>query len=179
MGDRLPARVSCLGGRAARTGPESGHVFDHFAATYEYADGARAFHSTRQIDGCPSDNTDYVYGTKGTAVINGWAPTYEFKDRAGSVTWKGKGTPEEASSMYQLEHDALFRSIRTGSPVNDGERSANSCLMAIMARMAAYTGQTISWEQAMNSQENLLPPSMAFGPLPTPEVAVPGRTKFL
>jgi hypothetical protein len=81
--------------------------------------------------------------------------------------------------MYQFEHDALFRSIREGSPINDGERSANSCLMAIMARMAAYTGQTISWEQALNSQQDLVPASLAFGPMPTPDVAIPGKTKFI
>jgi hypothetical protein len=81
--------------------------------------------------------------------------------------------------MYQLEHDELFRSIRAGAPLNDGERSANSCLMAIMARMAAYTGQTISWEQALNSKEELVPATLAFGPMPTPEVAIPGKTKFI
>ncbi len=179
MNDAIPTKVICLGGRAARSGPEHGNVFDHFAATFEYADGRRAHHTTRQIDGCPSDNTDYIEGTQGRATINGWAPTYEFRDHAGGVTWKGTGTPEEASQMYQLEHDELFRSIRVGDPINDGERSANSCLMAIMARMAAYTGQTISWEQALNSKEELVPATLAFGPMPTPEVAIPGKTKFI
>jgi predicted dehydrogenase len=179
MNDVTPARVVCLGGRAARSGPEHGDVFDHFAATFEYADGRRAHHTTRQIDGCPSDNTDYIEGTRGRAIINGWAPTYEFRDHAGGVTWKGTGTPEEAAKMYQFEHDALFRSIREGSPINDGERSANSCLMAIMSRMAAYTGQTISWEQALHSQQDLVPASLAFGPMPAPEVAIPGKTKFI
>jgi predicted dehydrogenase len=182
MNDAIPTRVICLGGRAARGGPEHGNVFDHFAATFEYADGRRAHHTTRQIDGCPSDNSDYIEGTQGRAMINGWAPIYEFREHAGAVTWKDPATPEEASkqasAMYQLEHDALFRSIREGNPINDGERSANSCLMAIMARMAAYTGQTISWEQALNSKEDLLPPSLAFGPMPTPDVAIPGKTKF-
>ncbi len=179
MGDKTPTKVTCLGGRAARSGPESGHVFDHFSGIYEYANGARAFHTTRQIDGCPSDNTDYIYGTNGMAVINGWAPTYEIKDRTGKVTWKGKGSAEEASEMYQNEHNALFASIRAGRPINDAERAANSCLMAIMARMAAYTGQTITWEQAMNSKENLVPDPLQFGPLPTPDVAIPGKTKFI
>ena len=179
MGDRIPTKATCLGGRAARSGPESGHVFDHFAAIYEYANGTRAFHTTRQIDGCPSDNTDYIYGTNGMAVINGWAPTYEIKDHTGKVTWKGKGSADEASEMYQNEHNALFASIRAGRPINDGERAANSCLMAIMARMAAYTGQTITWEQAMNSKESLVPETPRFGPMSTPEVAIPGRTKFI
>ncbi|MFN7020629.1 MAG: Gfo/Idh/MocA family protein, partial [Phycisphaerales bacterium] len=88
VGDRMPVRVTCLGGRAARSGPEHGNVFDHFAAVYEYAGGLRAYHTCRQIDGCPSDNTDYVHGTKGQAVINGWAPTLSIRDLSGKEFWK-------------------------------------------------------------------------------------------
>ncbi len=175
MNDRTPTKCICLGGRAARTGPESGNVYDHFAAVYEYADGSRAFHTTRQIDGTPSDNSDYVYGSDGAATINGWVPTYQLRDPDGKEKWKFDG---EVTDMYQNEHDELFKSIRAGAPINDAQRGANSSLMAIMARMAAYTGQTVTWEQALNSQEDLSPPSYAFGPLPTPEIAVPGKTKF-
>ncbi len=178
-GERLPARVTCLGGRAARTGPESGHAFDHFAATFEYDDGSRAFHATRQIDGCPSDNSDYVEGVKGRMVVNPWAPLYEARDHKGALLWKGEGAQDDTSRMYQIELDELFRSIRAGRPINDGERGANSCQMAIMARMAAYTGQTITWDQAMSSAEDLLPKPLEFGPLPTPEIAIPGKTKFV
>jgi predicted dehydrogenase len=178
MGDAVPASVQCLGGRAARKGEESGDAFDHFAAAYDYADGRRCFHSCRQIDSCPSDNTDYVYGTKGSCEINGWKPTYRVKDRRGKAVWNGAGSAEEASRMYQFEHDALFASIRSGRCVNDGERSANSCLMAIMARMAAYSGQTVTWEQALNSAESLVPADLRFGPAPSVRVAVPGVTKL-
>jgi predicted dehydrogenase len=176
MGDLTPTKVICLGGRAARTGVESGDSYDHFAATYEYADGRRAQHTTRQIDHCPSDNSDYIYGTRGRCTINGWAPLYECRDYKGAVLWKGTGSAEEASKMYQFEHDALFASIRAGKPINDGERSANSCLMAIMARTAAFTGQTVTWEQAMNSTEALVPASLSMNaPAPVVQVAVPGR----
>ncbi|MCC6951704.1 MAG: Gfo/Idh/MocA family oxidoreductase [Phycisphaerales bacterium] len=176
-GDRLPLRVVCLGGRAARNGPEHGHAYDHFSAIYEYEGGMRTFHSCRQIDGCPSDNTDYIYGSKGSAVVNGWVPTYSVRDAAGKETWKYTGRTDR--DMYQTEHDEFFASIRAGTPINDGERGANSTMMAVMARMAAYTGQTISWERAMNSKEDLVPASLAFGDMPVPPVAVPGVTKFV
>ena len=51
--------------------------------------------------------------------------------------------------MYQTEHDEFFASIRAGKPINDGTRMAHTTLMAIMGRMAAYTGQEITWEQAL------------------------------
>ncbi|MCC6676147.1 MAG: Gfo/Idh/MocA family oxidoreductase [Phycisphaerales bacterium] len=178
MGDKMPAKVNCLGGRAARSGPEHGNVFDHFAAIYEYDDGRRAFHTCRQIDGCPSDNTDYIYGTKGSCTINGWVPTYVIKDHAGQVAWKFDGDAEGAGRMYQNEHNEFFAGLRSGHLINDGERGANSTLMAIMARMAAYTGQTISWDQALNSKESLVPDSLALGEMPTPAVPIPGQTKF-
>lgn len=180
MNDKVPARVTCLGGRAARSGPEHGDVFDHFAAIYEYDDGRRCFHTCRQIDSCPSDNTDYVYGTKGWTLVNGWGPTYMSKTPGGETIWKYTGGANDAGRMYQNEHDELMASIRAGDPINDTERGAHSTLMAIMARMAAYTGQTITWEQAMNSTQALVPDPMNWdSPAPPVEVAIPGKTKFL
>lgn len=178
LNDRKPTKVTCLGGRAARSGPEHGNVYDHFSAIYEYDDGSRAFHTCRQIDGCPSDNSDYIYGEKGSMTVNGWAPSYVQRDRAGKEVWKGS-RQSETGKMYQTEHDDLFASIRAGTPINDCERGANSTLMAIMARMAAYTGQTVTWDQALNSKEDLSPPKFEFGPLPMPEVAVPGKSKLV
>lgn len=176
MGDITPARVVCLGGRAARSGPEHGNVYDHFSAVYEYDDGRRSFHACRQIDGCPNDNTDYVYGANGSAVVNGWAPTFVLRDRAGRTVWQHAGRTDR--DMYQNEIDELLASIRAGTPINDLRRGARVTLMAIMARMSAYTGQSVAWDQALNSEENLTPASLAWGDWPTPEVAVPGKTKF-
>lgn len=177
MGDEAPVRVVCLGGRAARSGPEHGNVYDHFAAAYEYRDGRRCFHTCRQIDGCPSDNSDYIYGVRGSAEVNGWTPTLVVRDLSGKQVWKYSGRLDR--NMYQNEHDELFASIRSGKVINDGERGVQSTMMAIMARMAAYTGQTVTWEQAMASTLRLGPQHCEFGSLPTPEVAVPGKTKFV
>ena len=79
------------------------------------------------------------------------------------------------NNIYQTEHDELFASIRNGKPINNGEYMAKSTLLAIMGRMATYTGQEITWEQAMNSKEDLTPPKYEWGPLPAPPVAMPGR----
>lgn len=179
MNDELPVKCECVGGRAARSGPEHGNVFDHFGAVYEYKDGRRCFHTCRQIDGCPSDNTDYIRATNGSAIVEGWKPIYETRDRTGAVTWKLKGDASGADDMYQIEHNEFFASIRAGKPINDAVRGVNSTTLALMARMAAYTGQTITWDKATNSTESLVPESLSFdGPFPTPPVAIPGKTKF-
>jgi myo-inositol 2-dehydrogenase / D-chiro-inositol 1-dehydrogenase len=176
MGDVVPARASALGGRQARQGPESGNVYDHFAVTYEWDDGRRAFHSCRQQDGTPADNSDYVYGTKGFAAINGWAPPFETKDRAGKRTWSYDGPLRD---MYQNEHDALFAAIRSGRPINDGEQMCRSTALSLMGRMAAYTGQTITWEQVWASKQDLRPANVEAGEVPIAAVPIPGRTPFV
>jgi hypothetical protein len=81
--------------------------------------------------------------------------------------------------MYQTEHDELFASIRAGKPINNGEYMSLSTLLAIMGRMAAYTGQLITWEQALESQEDLTPAKYEWGPIATPAIAMPGQTKFV
>jgi len=52
---------------------------------------------------------------------------------------------------------------------------AKSTLLAIMGRMATYTGQVI----ASNSKEKLGPAKYDWGPVPIPQVSVPGVTKFV
>jgi hypothetical protein len=81
--------------------------------------------------------------------------------------------------MYQNEHDELFASIRAGKPINNGDYMCKSTLMAILGRMATYTGQVITWEQALNSKEDLTPAKYEFGALAVPPVAMPGITKFV
>ena len=174
LGDRYPAKAMGLGGRQQRTGPEYGNIYDHHSVVYEYEDGARLISNCRQMNGCRNDMSAQVVGTQGVA---------SFQERRNGLTvstpaeqWIYKG---EDNDIYQTEHDELFASIRTGRPLNNGRYMAHSTLLAIMGRMATYTGQEISWEQALNSQENLTPPSFDWGPAPEVKIAVPGVTKFV
>jgi predicted dehydrogenase len=175
MKNEYPVRAIGTGGRAQRTGPEFGHIYDHFAITYEYASGARLFATCRQQSGVANDISARVVGTKG------WA---ELTSRRGGARMEAAGTPWRydgpQNNPFQTEHDVLFASIRQGKPVNNGEYMTKTTLLAIMGRMAAYTGQAITWEQALNSKEDLSPPRYDWNvPLPVPPVAVPGVTKFV
>ena len=99
--------------------------------------------------------------------------THEIKD---AKAWRWRSEAED--NMYQNEHDALFASIRAGKVIDNSAYMASSTLMAILGRMAAYTGQTITWEQALNSTEDLSLKAYTWSDLPTPEISVPGVTKF-
>ena len=172
FGDEPPLSCTAVGGNAARNYRERGDAFDHYGVCFEYPHGARAFHMCRQIANTPFDNSDWIWGTKGDAKIEGWTPLHVI---TGANAWEYEG---EGNDMYQTEHDELFASIRQATPINDGVWMARSTLLAIMARLAAYTGQTLTWEQVLSSQQRLGPESYAFGSLPVGPLAVPGRSAF-
>jgi hypothetical protein len=171
LNNQYPLRAVGMGGRQARTGAEFGHIYDHFSVVYEFADGVKLFSNCRQQAGCKNDMSAHAVGTLGSALIS------ERRMQIRSPQpWETSGRDND---FYQAEHDALLASIRSGQPINNGQYMAHSTLLAIMGRMAAYTGQEITWEQALNSQEDLTPPQYAWGPIETPAVAVPGVTKFV
>lgn len=171
MHDQPPVSCVGVGGRAIPA--EGGNIFDHFEVNYIYPNGARAFLASRQIEGCYNENSDYLLGTDGTCTI-GRGPTPKIEGKT-NWTWTG-----QKYDMYQREHDVLFASIRKGQPVNDGKRMATSTLLAMMGRMAAYTGQQITWDMAMNSQEKLFPANLDWnGSMEVRPRAEPGITKFV
>jgi predicted dehydrogenase len=177
MKDEYPVRATGIGGRQVRTGPEYGNIFDHHVVNYEFASGAKCFSQCRQQPNTLQDVSDYIYGTEGVATLLGANRRKSWTITGPKPYAFGRNTPE--NSMYQQEHDELFASIRDGKPMNDGEWMAKSALMAIMGRMATYTGQAITWEEALNSKEDLSPKQYAFGPNPVPPPAIPGVTKFV
>jgi hypothetical protein len=114
-----------------------------------------------------------VWGTRGVAHL-------QQHSIEGEAPWSYRGSDEdEPDDMYQNEHDALFASIRSGERIDDGDTMCKSTLMAILGRMAAYTGQTITWSQAVASQEDLTPPEYLWGELAVAPIAVPGVTPFV
>src|SRR5688572_7342562 len=148
MGDEMPLKATGTGGRQVRVDEVYGNIYDHFAVEFEYKNGAKGFHFTRQQNGTSSRNSVDVIGTDGNASI---IPTRSH-EITGKHAWRYTGP---SNNMYQTEHDEFFASIRNGKPMNDGEWMANSTMIAILGRMVAYTGQTITWEQALNSNEVL------------------------
>ncbi len=171
MGDEPPVKCWGSGGRTVRTEPQYGNIWDNFAIVYEYADGTRGYHHCRHWRGSDTQVKDYVLGANGTCDVFGSRIT-------GASPWRYPNA-KEAKNMYQSEHDALFASLRAGKPINDGLYASRSSLLGIMGRMAAYTGQVITWDMAMNSQQSLVPSPLAWGDLPVRPIPKPGVTKYV
>ena len=167
-----PIAAMGMGGRQVRTGPEYGHIFDHFAIEYQYPDGRFSLSMCRQTDGCANRVAEALHGTKGRSRSSS-----NHASITGSTDWK---YTDPNPNPYVVEHKDLIRSITNDGPhLNEAKRVAESTLTAIMGRMSAYTGQEITWDKALNSQLDLSPPAYEFSSLPTPEVAVPGRTPLI
>ncbi len=181
MGDKPPVRAWGLGGRQIKDDPKYGDIYDHHAVVYEYENGTRVYAYCRQQPDTWRSTEDYFFGTRGTCnVLN----KYRITDRSGEVTWRYDGPK---CNMYEEEHKALFASIRSGNPINNGRYMATSTMLAIIGRMVDYTGQAITWEQAMNSEETLAPEEYSFEADPPImpgddghyPIAMPGVTKFV
>jgi predicted dehydrogenase len=175
MRDTYPVRCVGTGGRQTRTGQEYGHIFDHFSVVYEYANGVKLYSQCRQQVGCAGDMSAQVMGTRGVGHISERRVRgLVLRTRSGEQVYNGPH-----NEMYQTEHDELFASIRNSRPINNGDYMARSTLMAIQARMAAYTGQVVTWEQALNSREELKPDGYTFDSRPpAANVAMPGVTRL-
>ena len=171
MKDQPPIRCYAVGGRQTREDrPETGNVWDHFSITYEYANGVRAYHMCRHWPNTPSDNSAYFLGSKGRCIMQPWNGTHEI---VGDTDWQGSAS---GNDMYQREHDVLFKAIQSSQPVNDGMFMSHSSLLAIMGRMAAYTGQVVTWDQAMRSDLNLNTERWSLSARATPQMPMPGRS---
>jgi len=167
-----PVQCIGMGGRQARTAPEYGNCYDHFAVEYEYPNGVRIEYMGNQIDGCTNRNDQRFVGTKGSAymdfgraLIQGQSPSTHDWDQV---------SPE------LRQHADQIAAIRQGRHINEGRRIAETTLTAIMGRMSAYTGRALKWDWAMNASKlDLSPPKYEFGDLEMRPVAIPGKTPLI
>ena len=173
MNDQPPVSAVAVGGRAVPA--NGGNIYDHFAVNYAFPNGYRVFLANRQSTGCFNGTLDYVMGTDGTLMLGSGRPRIEGTD--GRIKWQFEG---EEYDMYQREHDVLFASIRSGKPKNDDLNLATSTLLAIMGRHAAYTGQQVTWDQALNSQVSLVPKPVDWNAKhEVPGLAQPGQSSVI
>ncbi|MCD6338851.1 MAG: Gfo/Idh/MocA family oxidoreductase [Verrucomicrobia bacterium] len=169
-----PLRAHAMGGRLCRRTPIHGHIYDHFAVSFEYPDGVMVFSQCRQMNGAEGKVEEHIVGTEGEAYAS---------SRANYIRCR-RGRPwrypkQQETNPYEQEHQDLIRAIRSGKPLNEARAVAESTLTGIMGRESAYSGQSISWDQALNSKRRWGPTEYKFGPLPFPPVAKPGQYRFV
>ncbi len=161
MKDAWPVKASATGGRHFR-GNSVDQNFDVYSVEYTFADGAKLFLDGRTMPGCHQEFASYAHGTKGSAVIStaghmpSHAATYKGQTpaRKEDVIWTF-GKPEP--SPYQLEWDHLFQAILNDTPHNEARRGTEASLVTAMGRMAAHTGQIITYDQILAHTHEFAP----------------------
>ncbi|MFW5759615.1 MAG: Gfo/Idh/MocA family protein [Cyclobacteriaceae bacterium] len=177
----LPVKAQGMGGREVRTGREHGEIFDHHFVEFTYEDGTIANSQCRHIKGCWNKVGEHIVGTKGKADDSG--TIYDLK---GNIVWKHRDRNDP--NPYQQEHDELFAAVDKGDyKYDDTEMGAYATMSAILGRMATYSGQVVTWDEALNSDQILVPNESEWSweaappVLPLPDgsypIPVPGETK--
>ena len=164
-----PVKAFGMGGRQSRTDPQYGDAWDHFSVEYEYANGVRVQSLCRQVPGASTRVSERLVGTKGSADPSGTI--------RGERPWKFEA---QMVSPYDQEHIDLVRSIRAGTPLNEGRQVAESTLTAILGRISAYTGREVSYGWLLEASKlELKPSAYAWGDAPRVEIPIPGRTPLV
>ena len=147
MRGEVPVKCHGMGGRSTLQGAIYGSVFDHHSVTYEFAGGVPLYASCRTIPGCYNETSSVIFGTRGRAEI--------LKGRIlGENKWQYTGPrmyESSATNPYQIEHNELFKAIRSGKPLNSGDFMARSTMIGIMGQISCYTGKEVTWEQVTAS----------------------------
>ena len=162
----FPIKAISLGGRQVRTDAAYGHVYDHFATEFEYANGVKMISMCRQQDGCANRVAEHIVGTKGTSNASSVI--------RGESAFRYDGP---RPNPYVEEHRHLIAAIRGGEKINEARQVTETTLSAIMGREAAYTGAEITRDMMLASTTTYPLPSPA-GSVPVAPVAMPGKTKF-
>jgi myo-inositol 2-dehydrogenase/D-chiro-inositol 1-dehydrogenase len=170
--------VSAYGSGGRFTRPEDSEMWDNMAIDYEYPGGKLVSFMCRQIPGTTSDNGSVIAGTTGTCFLEPINGGSRIVDRQGREVWSMEGSLAQA---YRQEHKDLVDSIRAGQPIVELAQTADSSLVAVLGRVAAYTGQKVTFDfLAKESKLDLFPKELAWdSSLPKPQFAIPGRTKLV
>ncbi len=174
----FPVKATAYGGRHYKQIEKNGEMvdavdqnFDSYSVEYTFEDGAKAIFDGRNVKNCYQEFAAYAHGTKGSAVISsaGHVPARSrmFSDQKIDKNWRGK--PENLlwafptgdrgrsleGSPYDHEWEALLTAIREGEEFNEVERGVAASVTTSMGRMAAHTGQEITYDQMLNCEHNM------------------------
>ncbi len=164
MKNAWPVSAQALGGRHYRQNAAGGTFVDQnldtYSVEYTFADGCKFFFDGRCMTGAHGIFSSYVHGAKGVGVA---ARSGDFGGP--QATYRGQVVSREAmlwqstneSNPYQNEWDVLIHAIRDDNPHNEVKRGVEASLVCSMGRMAAHTGQEITFEQMLNCEHEFAP----------------------
>ncbi len=167
MKGAYPEKAQALGGRHYRYSPDGRRYvdqnFDVYSVEYTFADGSKFNFNGRCMDDCNNIYSSYVHGSKGIAIASRSGdcglPSSIYKgqntDKA-NMLWQSD-VPRDQRNPYQNEWNDLVDAIRSDTPYNEAERGAIVSMVSSMGRMAAHTGQEITYDEMLNCKHEMAP----------------------
>ena len=177
-----PVSAQGMGGRTGWEDPKTSQIFDHHYVEFRYDNGKIMNSQCRQVKGCKNRVGEEIHGSKGIlSLANG-----EIKDFSGKTLWRYRAPREGVANPFQVEHDRLHAAIKEDSKLNNAYYGADSSFTAVLGRLATYTGQEVTWDDAIASDFSLLPDDLDWNkPAPVQPQAdgtykspMPGVTKL-
>ena len=167
MKNAWPIKAQALGGRHYKTNPDGEPYVDQNLDTYNveytFADGAKMYMDGRCMNGCNDIYSSYVHGGKGMAIVakanDCGAPSMIFKGQNAqhsNLLWTSKVAAGE-EDPYLNEWNDLMDAIRNDKPYNEAKRGIEASLVSNMGRMAAHTGQEITYDDMLNCEHEFAP----------------------
>ena len=167
MKNAWPVKAQGLGGRHYKVNskgePFVDQNFDVYAVEYTYADGSKFLLEGRCMTGCAEIYSSYAHGTKGAAIVSksgdGGRPSSIYRNQImtpENMVWESSA-PRRDQNPYQNEWNDLVDAIRSNTPYNETEAGVKASLVTSMGRMAAHTGQEITYEQMLNCEHEMAP----------------------
>lgn len=163
MKNGWPVSAQGLGGRHYRVNsdgvPLIDQNFDSYSVEYTYADGSKFFFDGRCVNGAHGQFSSYIHGTKGSAIAartgdcGGPAAIFSNQTLTGTPKW----IATDRTNPYQNEWETLMKAIRNNTPYNEVPRGVQASVATSMGRMAAHTGQVITYDQMLNCEHSFAP----------------------
>ena len=167
MKNAWPIKAQALGGRHYKENSNGvayvDQNFDTYSVEYTYADGSKFFLDGRCMTGCKGIYSSYAHGTKGVAIVSKSGdcgmPSSTYRGQnimRQNLIWESKVRPDERNP-YQNEWNDLVDAIRSDTPYNETASGVNTSLVTSLGRMAAHTGQEITYEEMLNCDHEMAP----------------------
>ena len=162
MKNAWPVKAQALGGRHYKQSPEGvayvDQNFDTYSVEYTFADGTKFIMDGRCINGCKPIYASYAHGSKGMAIVSKandcGLPSSTYKGQnpeRGNMIWTSK-VAEAETDPYLNEWNDLTDAIRNDKPYSEVARGVMASNTCNMGRMAAHTGQEITFDQMLNHE---------------------------
>jgi len=167
MKNDWPVKAQALGGRHYKTSPEGqpyvDQNFDSYSVEYTFPDGSKMLLDGRCMNGCNDIYSSYAHGSKGMAIVakanDCGTPSAIFKGQnmqRSNMQWMSKDI-EGQKDPYQNEWNDLMEAIRNDKPYNEAKRGVQASVVSSMGRMAAHTGQEITYDDMLNCEHEMAP----------------------